>query len=108
MPDGTGYIVNYRMFGRKISSFYHFSRYQQQNRHIYQGDDHAAVLGKVWFRNYEETAAENRKLFSKFIEAFEGGGYDAASNCSAVLSEWNRYHFEGCSPKEKGPLLPYS
>ncbi len=74
VPDGADYIANYRMFGRKISSFYHFSRYQQQNRHIYQGDDHAAVLGKVWFRNYEETAAENRKLFSKFIEALKAEG----------------------------------
>lgn len=67
IPDGADYVANYRMFGRKISEFYHFQRYQQENHGTYQGEDGTAALEKLWFCAHEETAAENSAVFSAFI-----------------------------------------
>lgn len=66
-PDGADYVANYRMFGRKVSEFYHFQRYQHQNGGVYPGENGTAELGKLWFRDHEVTAAENKRLFSQFI-----------------------------------------
>ena len=73
-PDAYQYVANYRMFGRKISDFYHFHKYEQRNRAVYQGKDGEADLRGVWRHIYPETVAENAVLYTKFcLELAEEG-----------------------------------
>lgn len=60
------YVVNYQMFGRKISDFYHFHKYEQQKRSVYQGKDGEAGLDGLWVHAHPETIAENQALFTDF------------------------------------------
>ncbi|MDE7242728.1 MAG: hypothetical protein K2O18_01950 [Oscillospiraceae bacterium] len=69
VPGAASYITNYKMFGEKLSRFYHFKKFGYQSRAVYQGNDGEAVLNKIWFRNYDETAAENRALFTQFLHS---------------------------------------
>lgn len=66
LPGASDYVTNYRMFGRKISNFYHFHKYEQQNRGIYQGKDGEADLRGLWLCPHAETIAENTALFMDF------------------------------------------
>lgn len=67
VENGHDYIENYRMFGRKISDFYHLNRYEMQNWGIYSESDGAANLDKIWFCTHPNTVAENRALFISFL-----------------------------------------
>lgn len=64
--EASEYIANYQMFGKKVSDFYRFRRYEQQNRGIYQGKDHEGLVNGAWFHAYPETVAENETLFAAF------------------------------------------
>jgi len=66
LAGASDYIENYRMFGRKISDFYHFYRYEHQNRGIYQGGDGEANLDGLWFQSHPDTISENKMLYSNF------------------------------------------
>lgn len=66
MPGTSDYVANYRMFGRKMSEFYHFFKYEQHNRGIYQGKEGEAELSHLWRREYSATIAENTALFAAF------------------------------------------
>lgn len=66
IPGASDYVANYRMFGRKISEFYHFHKYEHQNRGIYQGKDGEGILDSMWVHDHPETIAENTALFSDF------------------------------------------
>lgn len=66
LPGAFDYVENYRMFGKKWSDFYHFHRYEQQNRSVYSGRDGEAELDGIWRQVHPETVAENQKLFADF------------------------------------------
>lgn len=61
------YVENYRIFGSKIAKFYSFQRFGHQSQRVYEGEDASADLNPIWFRHYEETAAENIDLLAAFI-----------------------------------------
>lgn len=63
-PGASDYVANYRMFGRKVSNFYHFQKYVQQNRGVYQGRDGEADLNGAWLHIRPETAAENAAMLA--------------------------------------------
>lgn len=67
VPGAADYVENYRMFGQRISEFYHFRRFKFQSQDVYQGRDGEETLNKIWFRTYEDTFAENKILFTQFV-----------------------------------------
>lgn len=67
VPGAADYVENYRMFGQRLSEFYHFRRFGFQSQGVYCGQDGKEMLNKVWFRRYEDTFAENKTLFIQFI-----------------------------------------
>lgn len=79
VPGASDYVVNYRMFGRKISEFYHFHRYEYQNHAIYHGKDGEGTFGNLWVRTHPETIAENTALFADFCREL------AEANIAPVL-----------------------
>ena len=69
------YVENYRMFGKKISQFYHVPKPSWQLPDKVHGDtDGTGLLNSVWFSNREETVVENRELFIRFYQKMAGGG----------------------------------
>lgn len=66
-PGAYDCVVNYQLFGQKISEFYHFQRYEHKNRGIYAGKDGEADLDRLWFDNHPETEIENVALYNAFI-----------------------------------------
>ena len=73
-PGASDHVINYRMFGRKISEFYHFHKYQPQSHEVYQGKDGEAELSRPWFRDYPATIAENTALFVDFCRELSETG----------------------------------
>ncbi len=67
LPGVSDYVVNYQMFGRKRSDFYHFHKYEHQNHGIYQGNAGEADLGGLWQQTHPETVAENKRLLADFF-----------------------------------------
>ncbi|MEY8388152.1 hypothetical protein AALC17_12790 [Oscillospiraceae bacterium 38-13] len=65
-PGAEDYVENYRMFGEKVSAFYHFHRYEQQNRGRYPGGAGEADLNGAWYYDYPETTEENAALYAAF------------------------------------------
>lgn len=74
VPGASDYVTNYRMFGRKISEFYHFHKYERQDREIYSGKDGEGELGSMWIRDHPETIAENTILFADFCRELTEAG----------------------------------
>ena len=74
VPAGRDYVANYRMFGKKVSSFYHLSRYEMQNRDICQMKVGSARLENLWFHSHTETVHENIELFSVFLRGLIKNG----------------------------------
>lgn len=66
-PGAYDCVVNYQLFGQKISEFYHFQRYEHKNLGIYAGKDGSADLDGLWFHNHPETEIENMALYDAFI-----------------------------------------
>lgn len=73
-PEGADCVANYQMFGRKISDFYHFQRYEHQNRGIYRGEDGKADLDGLWLRQYPETKTENIAVYGAFCQELRAEG----------------------------------
>lgn len=73
-PEGPDYVANYRMFGRKLSEFYHFHKHEYQNRAVYQGKDGEYELSGPWVRDYPETVAENTALLADFFHELAEAG----------------------------------
>lgn len=67
VPGAVDYVENYRMFGQRLSEFYHFRRFAFQSQDVYRGQDGRETLNQIWFRRYEDTLAENKALFTRFI-----------------------------------------
>lgn len=67
VPGAVDYVENYRMFGQRISEFYHFRRFGFQSQGVYRGQDGVETLNKIWFSRYEDTFAENKALLIQFI-----------------------------------------
>lgn len=67
VPGAADYVENYRMFGQRLSEFYHFRRFSFQSQSVYCGQDGKEMLNKIWFRRYEDTFTENKALFIQFI-----------------------------------------
>ena len=69
-PEAPDYVTNFRMFGRKVSEYYHipkdFHKYEYPDQEIYQGKDGEADMRGPWCRDYPETLAENTALFADF------------------------------------------
>lgn len=63
----ANYIINYRMFGRKISDYYNYKNVAK-NYSVYQGEYNAGTLPKGFFRDFLETEEENRIVFQKIIK----------------------------------------
>lgn len=74
VPEAREYVENYRMFGRKISRFYHAPKPGWKSTHIYEQENGLAELENLWFSDHEETVAENRKIFVQFFRRIEAGG----------------------------------
>ncbi len=74
MPEARDYVVNYRLFGEKISQFYHFHRFELYSRAVYQDEDGMADLEHIWFCEHEETELENRNIFVEFIRKLREAG----------------------------------
>lgn len=68
IPNGADYVANYRMFGKKITEFYHFDRYEQENHGVYSGEDGVGQLGHTWKVRHEETIEENRMILRDFLK----------------------------------------
>lgn len=79
VPGASDYVANYRMFGRKISEFYHFPKYEYGSRKIYQGKDGEGDLSGAWLRDHPETVAENTALLADFCREL------AETNITPVL-----------------------
>lgn len=65
-PGASEYVANYRMFGRKISGFYHAPKCKRKDRMIWQGQPGEADIKKAWTWDRPETTAENTALFADF------------------------------------------
>lgn len=74
VPGAVEYVENYRMFGRKISQFYHMPKEPKLLTSVYGGTNGTAMLEKVWFADHNETVAENQELFVSFWKKMEAGG----------------------------------
>lgn len=73
--DAWEYIENYRLFGKRITEFYHFGQFDHQNKsQHYSIPDGESVLPSIWFRKHEETVVENIDIFKKFINLIREDG----------------------------------
>lgn len=69
LQEGTNdYIANYRMFGEKVSAFYHSHYVEMHRREIYQGEAHTVRLDPIWFSRYEDTILENKAILRSFLK----------------------------------------
>lgn len=66
-PDIAEYVENYRMFARKLSQFYRYSRFFVRNMITYDGEDGAAEVFKGFFWNYKETETENITILAGLL-----------------------------------------
>lgn len=69
------YVENYRMFGKKVAGFYRIS-FAEKNMicRMYGEKEGSYMLDPLWFKGYEETAEENKEIFSRFYQEIESGG----------------------------------
>lgn len=68
VPGAGDYVVNFELFGEKTFRFYRARRFEYKNPHVYSGADGAAQLNRTWFDRYDDTIAENKAIFKKFID----------------------------------------
>ena len=60
------YIINYRMFGRRMSEYYHIHRFTNPTT-IWDGKDGEGKLPGGWLKSHENTMPEYLEIFKKFI-----------------------------------------
>lgn len=70
-PGTRDYVENYKMFGEKISKFYHSNRYEMESKRIFQGTEGGSVLERIWFAHYKDTVDENKAIFFNFLLALK-------------------------------------
>lgn len=74
VPAAREYIENYRMFGEKISRFYHVPKQPYSPGNSYGQADGTAVPSPRWFSDYKDTIEENKALFSRFLQEIKAEG----------------------------------
>lgn len=105
VPGAWEYVENFRMFGDKISQFYHMPKWKETCMTMIREPDGTAMLDPIWFTSHEETAIENQQLMSAVFQKMETGG---CSYCdlSTRLPEKSECCFQGCVCGKTGEILP--
>lgn len=81
------YINNYRLFGKKISDYYHGS-YVRKRYRGYEGTLKSVTLSKAYLvEKREETTIENIKVFEEFIKVLNDHGIDITVVITPVFIE---------------------
>ena len=65
------YIANYRMFGEKITRFYHMPKWKGESPYTLKEPDGGILLDPLWFADHGETVEENQEIFVQFYKSIE-------------------------------------
>ena len=71
VPGASEYVENYRMFGKKISEYYHVPMWKEPTNCVHGAPDNSDMLEPLWFANHKETESENRNIFAEFYQKIE-------------------------------------
>lgn len=74
VPGASEYVENYRMFGEKLSKYYHVPMWKEPTDRVHGTPNGADMLEALWFADHEETENENRRVFTRFYQKIEAGG----------------------------------
>lgn len=72
-PKVKNYIINYQMFGKKISDYYHVHRVTNSST-VWDGRDGEGKLPAGWLKIHEETIPEYKEIFGEFIRLLSING----------------------------------